>query len=219
MSLIYHRHISAIADADIKYLKIKDAQYEASWKRREGQGAFFTIVRPWDRLDAICKRNGYDLFSIIEREGLEGPDGSVIACVRDLRRYLLLVEAEMMERAESQKPLETTVRTEVRGMPLPKTITAKGPFLYSADGITDESERLVEYKYIGMLWQDIMYYVLDRKTLSAEDRDNLPLLQCEMNGKEFEMSPAYYKPMYEHFRSSNKWIILPEFREHWGKNP
>jgi hypothetical protein len=83
---------------DIAYLRRKDTQYNASWKRRGGPGAFFTIARPWDRFESIASDQGFDIFKIIQHEGLAGPDGSLIACVRDLRRYLLLVEAEMMER-------------------------------------------------------------------------------------------------------------------------
>lgn len=96
--LKYHRHLDAIAQADIAYIRRKDAQYDASWKKRDGAGAFFTIARPWDRFESISKGAGYDLFAKIGEEGLEGPDGSLIACVRDLRRYLMLVEAEMTER-------------------------------------------------------------------------------------------------------------------------
>jgi len=70
----------------------------ASWKKRDGAGAFFTIARPWDRFESISKTAGYDLFAKIGEEGLEGQDGTLIACVRDLRRYLMLVEAEMTER-------------------------------------------------------------------------------------------------------------------------
>jgi hypothetical protein len=96
--LRYHRHFDAIAQADIAYIRRKDAQYDASWKKRDGVGAFFTIARPWDRFESISKGAGYDLFAKIGEEGLDGPDGSLIACVRDLRRYLMLVEAEMTER-------------------------------------------------------------------------------------------------------------------------
>lgn len=105
MSLAYHRHLSDIVKADLEYIRVKDTQYNASWKRRGGIGAFFTIARPWDRLENIARTAAgleyaapYDIFGVIDYEGLEGPDGSLIACVRDLRRYLLLVEAEMQER-------------------------------------------------------------------------------------------------------------------------
>jgi hypothetical protein len=109
--LKYHRHLGQIADADLNYIKLKDCQYDASWKKRGGPGAWFTIVRPWDRLstfmeqpkegggfmDGIPRWNQHDIFGAVRAEGLEGPDGSVIACIRDLRRYLLLVEAHMTE--------------------------------------------------------------------------------------------------------------------------
>lgn len=115
--LMYHRNIQAVQEADRQYILKKDRQYNASWKKRGGVGAFFTIVRPWDRfvnmLDPaampgdqreapIAERlqkpvPAFDMFAAIKAEGLEGPDGSLIACIRDLRRYLTLVEAHMIE--------------------------------------------------------------------------------------------------------------------------
>ena len=93
----YHKHLNKIVEVDIEYVRYKDVQYNASWKRRGGIGAFFTIVRPWDRFENISKQNGYDIFAKVMQEGLIGPDGSLIACIRDLRRYFLLLEAELME--------------------------------------------------------------------------------------------------------------------------
>src|SRR3954466_2463000 len=101
--LKYHRHLDAIAKADIAYIQRKDAQYGANWKKRDGAGAFFTIARPWDWFESISKGAGYDLFAEISEEGLEGQDGTLIACVRDLRRYLMLVEAEMTERLSGSR--------------------------------------------------------------------------------------------------------------------
>lgn len=94
----YHNQLAGIATKDLEYIRRKDTQYQASWKRRGGPGAFFTFARPWDRLESIAAKAGYDVFGVIDREGLEGPDGSLIACVRDMRRYLLLLEAEMTQR-------------------------------------------------------------------------------------------------------------------------
>ena len=101
--LRYHRHLEAIVQADVAYVRRKDAQYDASWKKRGGAGAFFTVVRPWDRFESISRESGYDVFAKIRKEGLEGLDGSLIACVRDLRRYLLLLEAEMTDQLGPQK--------------------------------------------------------------------------------------------------------------------
>jgi hypothetical protein len=115
-NLNYHRHLDDIVAKDLAYVAKKDAQYNASWKRRGGVGAWFTIVRPWDRLENMTAyprtvtHKGvtstaapYNIFEVIGNEGLEGPDGSAIACVRDLRRYLLLLEAEMTERLEPEE--------------------------------------------------------------------------------------------------------------------
>lgn len=99
----YHRHLTAITLADCEYVLKKDVHYEASWKEDGGPGAYFTMKRPIDRFIAIAKRNNYDIFKVIREEGLSGPDGSLIACVRDARRYLLLLEAELTEQLKTQE--------------------------------------------------------------------------------------------------------------------
>lgn len=130
--LTYHRHLIDVAMADIDYVLKKDTQYAASWKQRGGVGAFFTIVRPWDRfvnmldpskvpgdareapISARAKRPvpAFDLFEAIRADGLVGEDGTVIACVRDLRRYLLLVEAHMVEEMVGDGPRTPLTRMD-----------------------------------------------------------------------------------------------------------
>jgi hypothetical protein len=46
------------------------------------------LARKWDRLEPLAKKYGYDIFKMLE----EHPDR--IDDVRDLRRYLALVECE-----------------------------------------------------------------------------------------------------------------------------
>jgi hypothetical protein len=89
----YHEMLDDIVQADTDYVRAKDKQYDSSWKRRGGVGAYFTIVRPWDRLENFAKAQGYDLFAAMQNDPLHGPDGTALACVRDMRRYLLLLEA------------------------------------------------------------------------------------------------------------------------------
>lgn len=104
----YHRYLEAVAADDIAYVRRKDKAYGASWKRRGGPGAFFTLVRPWDRFERMAEEYvvPFDVFTMIMMQGLEGPDGSAIACVRDMRRYLLLLECEMAEQlADTDKGL------------------------------------------------------------------------------------------------------------------
>ncbi len=44
----------------------KNSEYGASWRRRGGVGAFFTIWRKADRLEAQLKSRGYNLFDVTD---------------------------------------------------------------------------------------------------------------------------------------------------------
>jgi hypothetical protein len=57
------------------------------------------LARKWDRLENMLEgsKPAYDLFAEIEANP-SGCDGTILAEIRDLRRYLLLVEAEMTAR-------------------------------------------------------------------------------------------------------------------------
>ncbi len=88
--------LEEIGHQDAEYVKVKDQQYSRSWRKRGGRGAFFTVARPWDRFESIAEMNGYDIFKVLQDEhdkGISGHDGSLLACVRDLRRYMALIEA------------------------------------------------------------------------------------------------------------------------------
>ena len=50
------------------------------------------LARKFDRIENQCKKNGYDIFKTI----LEDPSNTgILDDIRDLRRYLLLVEGHM----------------------------------------------------------------------------------------------------------------------------
>ena len=96
-----------IAQADVDYIWPKDQSYGQSWMKRGGVGAFMMLARKWDRLEQFMKKcsQKYDIFkSIEENGGFSGDDGSTLAEIRDLRRYLLLVEAHMTAEA-GMKPI------------------------------------------------------------------------------------------------------------------
>lgn len=92
--------IFAVLYRDNSYVQQKDRQYGSSWKKRGGVGAFMMLARKWDRLEEMLMRNhNYDLFEGIRSAyvaGIQGQDGTILAEIRDLRRYLALVEAEMV---------------------------------------------------------------------------------------------------------------------------
>ncbi len=93
-------HLEAVAAADVAFVRMREKTYRGSWKRRGGVGAFMMLARKWDRLEEMLGfKDGtqYNIFAAIEAKP-SGGDGSTLAEVRDLRRYLLLVEAEMVSR-------------------------------------------------------------------------------------------------------------------------
>ena len=96
-----------LGQTDAKVVFDKDINYGHSWKRRGGVGAFMVLARKWDRLEERLKKadapfsmdggkspTQYDLFEHIEADPR---DEGVIDDIRDLRRYLMLVEEEMIE--------------------------------------------------------------------------------------------------------------------------
>ena len=100
------QRLLALAKQDAEKVFVKDVEYGHSWRKRDGVGAFFVIARKWDRLEERVKRDGldtflgkksiqYDLFGHIAADNREE---GIIDDIRDLRRYLLLVEEEMMAR-------------------------------------------------------------------------------------------------------------------------
>lgn len=94
----HHNYLRQVADDDVACVRRKDLSYGASWKRRGGVGAFMIMARKWDRLENFMEHSDkkYDVFHDVG----DGSDGTVLAEIRDLRRYLLLVEAELMAREE-----------------------------------------------------------------------------------------------------------------------
>lgn len=113
----YLGKLPAVLARDNAYVQVKDRQYGSSWKKRGGVGAFMMLARKWDRLDEMLERNhNYDLFEGIRAaamNNMQGQDGTILAEVRDLRRYLALVEAEMIEQGA----------VEISGLKQPADIT------------------------------------------------------------------------------------------------
>ena len=94
LSLIL-QEVSVVANEDVKKLHEAEKSYGDSWKQRGGVGAFMMLARKWDRLEKQVVETQFDVFAAAEKDQrVEG----VIDDIRDLRRYLLLVEAELNER-------------------------------------------------------------------------------------------------------------------------
>ena len=105
------RHFEDITREDMRIVRAKELTYRGSWKKRGGAGAFMMLARKWDRIENIAEACGYDVFGKIQEQGLRAADGELLAEVQDLRRYLMQLEAEMIERImNTRKEKEDTER-------------------------------------------------------------------------------------------------------------
>jgi len=88
--------ILKLAERDAVVLEEKGKTYGDSWRKRGGIGAFMMLCRKWDRIENICKERGWNVFEAVARN-----EGDIVDDIRDLRRYLLLVDAYVISRADS----------------------------------------------------------------------------------------------------------------------
>lgn len=89
-----------LADNMVEQLYDKEAQYGGSWQRRGGVGAYMMTCRKTDRIEEICKRNGYDIFA-----ALRDNDSNIKDDIVDLVTYYMLILAESKRQAEAQLSL------------------------------------------------------------------------------------------------------------------
>ena len=81
--------IEKLAQRDIAQLKHAEKSYGDSWRKRGGVGAFMMLARKWDRIENQCIKDGYDIFDTISKDPT---NTGILDDIRDLRRYLILVE-------------------------------------------------------------------------------------------------------------------------------
>lgn len=113
------RYLDRVTTNDLFSVREKEATYQGSWKKRGGVGTFMMLARKWDRIEGILRRRGlvgqYDIFTDLG----DGSDGTLLAEVRDLRRYLLLVEAEVEARANQDRSALLNETMQHAGQPAP----------------------------------------------------------------------------------------------------
>jgi len=114
----YLLYIDKLAENDAKGLHESDKHYSDSWKRRGGVGAFMMMARKWDRIENLMTKltRPFDIFWAIASDQREE---GIIDDIRDLRRYLNLVEAEMLARGSSPKASKLPELKPSPGFPWP----------------------------------------------------------------------------------------------------
>lgn len=92
------RLLAVVSHTDVQALIAAQKSYGNSWKQRGGVGAFMMLARKWDRLENRLKkpRTGTDTYDIFHHVIADTRAEGVIDDIRDLRRYLMLVEAELL---------------------------------------------------------------------------------------------------------------------------
>ena len=86
------RQTEIISAEDWTSLDRAEEDYGDSWRKRGGIGAFMMLARKWDRIEKQVFDYTYDIFLALEED--RRPEG-LMDDIKDLRRYLLLVEAHM----------------------------------------------------------------------------------------------------------------------------
>ena len=82
-----------VAQNDLSALRTAETSYGDSWKRRGGVGAFMMLARKFDRIEHQSEKHGWDVF---EAGQIFQGEAGLLDDIRDLRRYLLLVEKEIL---------------------------------------------------------------------------------------------------------------------------
>lgn len=85
-----------LTDRDVSKLVEAEKSYGHSWISRGLRGAYFVMVRKIDRFENQMRQANFDLPAALRM--FPGKDG-ILDDIRDLRQYLLLIEAEIIAQA------------------------------------------------------------------------------------------------------------------------
>lgn len=84
------KNLGLIANSIVETLWKKEADYQGSWQKRGGPGAFMMLARKWDRIENISKEDNFDIFKSVKKNR-----GEITDDIDDLIGYLLLVRSKV----------------------------------------------------------------------------------------------------------------------------
>jgi hypothetical protein len=203
-------YLEHIAKRDVATLIRKEATYGGSWKKRGGAGAFMVSFRKADRLENIVTQYGYDIFRALE-DNMTGDDGSALAELRDLRQYLMLIEAEALVRLDDKTLLKPEPEPNRPGTPEDGGHHARYiPQL--DDGVCSHQIENEDVDYYILTKQG--NYIVDRNNTPAEFWEHLPRLPTSLKHTEFDKLDRMYDGLYECIHDT--WVLKPENLKNWG---
>ena len=124
----FENSIADIAEEDVEALIESRVHYGDSWRAEGGFSAFFNIKRKIDRFVKLLgrdhvvlkdkdgtshERHRYDVFSHIQADLVQGGE-TTLDTIRDMRRYLLLTEAWMIQQGFNLPPSRDNILANKR---------------------------------------------------------------------------------------------------------
>lgn len=99
--------LKKVAQSDVEGILVGEEEYDRSWMKDGGVGAWFTMKRCLDRLPVLVSRkpsDSGDRFDIFQHVLADKAGTGVLDSVRDMRRYCMLVEAELVRQGHNLPP-------------------------------------------------------------------------------------------------------------------
>lgn len=104
------RRLREVAEADVTGLLEAEKSYGSSWRKRGGVGAFMMLARKWDRLETALHGMPCAPWDIFRAYEIDQREEGIIDDIRDLRRYLMLVEEFVTRPKKTEDTGEETNR-------------------------------------------------------------------------------------------------------------
>lgn len=132
--------LQTIAMGICETVEEKGKAYGDSWKARGGAGAFMVMARKWDRIENICKANGYNIFN-----ALNANEGGIQDDVQDLIGYLLLI----LEETTQQTPASVEFPWGAPQSPVQLLITTNSNDYWTNEGYYGDETELYKCRACG----------------------------------------------------------------------
>jgi hypothetical protein len=95
--------LPAVSQSDVWAIEHADQSFAQSWRRGRGADAYKTLAEKWQRIErrlVMYETRAAARYDVFEHIAADRRAKNIMDDIRDLRRYLMLVEAEMAARGD-----------------------------------------------------------------------------------------------------------------------